>query len=61
MPYGDGLVGRKSDRTVQCLDPEDKCINYIGRIRDPGNVLQETISRKPVIHRGPTQCIDIGV
>ncbi|XP_056399077.1 phospholipase A2 inhibitor and Ly6/PLAUR domain-containing protein-like [Hyla sarda] len=30
-----------SNHTIQCLKEEDKCINYIGRIIDPGNNMED--------------------
>ncbi|KAG8550000.1 hypothetical protein GDO81_029831 [Engystomops pustulosus] len=41
--YEDGLEECVSDRKVQCLLEEDKCMKFIGTLRDPGgNVINRT-------------------
>ncbi|XP_075696549.1 phospholipase A2 inhibitor gamma subunit B-like, partial [Rhinoderma darwinii] len=52
--YGDGLKECVSDRTVKCLNEEDKCVDYIGKLTDPGN---NTIERNFKGCISPIACV----
>ncbi|XP_056399083.1 phospholipase A2 inhibitor and Ly6/PLAUR domain-containing protein-like isoform X2 [Hyla sarda] len=39
--YEDGLEECISDRTAQCLNEDDQCLDYIGTFKDPDHVTQE--------------------
>ncbi|XP_075047717.1 phospholipase A2 inhibitor gamma subunit A2-like isoform X2 [Mixophyes fleayi] len=38
---GEGLTECISDNTERCLYPDDLCVNYIGKFKDPGNNIAE--------------------